>query len=132
MFCQEKDKRTKGQTQRKYDDGELLKTRYRSLPKHQLSLQMASTTLSSNRNGCAGETTPDVYGHSLTQVLIDIFHQFPTHALDAGVLARNTTEVRGDLITSPGHSDPDVNNGLETGASTSSDSEFLSYTIAQT
>jgi len=91
---------------------------------------MASAPLSSNRNGCAGETTPDVYGHSLTQVLIDIFHQFPTHALDAGVLARNTTEVRGDLITSPGHSD--VNNGLETGAFTSSDLEFLSYTIAQT
>ena len=68
MFCQEKDKRTKGQTQRKYDDGEFLKTRYRSLPKHQLSLQMASTSLSSNRNGCAGETTPGVYGHSLTHL----------------------------------------------------------------
>ena len=75
---------------------------------------------------------PERLHPTCTGILSLIFHQFPTHALDAGVLARNTTEVRGDLITSPGHSDPDVNNGLETGASTSSDSEFLSYTIAQT
>jgi len=73
---------------------------------------------------------PERLHPTCTAILSLIFHQFPTHALDAAVLARNTTEVRGDLITSPGHSD--VNNGLETGASTSSDSEFLSYTIAQT